>query len=166
MKANLIILVCLIMGLMLNMVPLHGMSDQERKELIDYSNYVPANIGDAKNYDMPRRELSIIVTDHGYYPDQISVFEGEQVKFFLTSTVKEKGCFIMNTHNVFLSAQKGQVTEGEATFKKAGRYRFYCPTGSMKGHITVLQRKSEQDRKIASVKAEQGKRDTWMPRDH
>ena len=57
------------------------------------------------------REVSIIVTKEGYYPKSVSVFEGEKIRFFVTSTVEDPGCVIVESHKVFLAATKGKVTE-------------------------------------------------------
>ena len=43
----------------------------------------------------PTREISIIVTKEGYYPKSLSVFEGEKVKFYVTSTLDEPHCMIV-----------------------------------------------------------------------
>ena len=37
----------------------------------------------------PTREVAVIVTKEGYYPRSLSVFEGERIKFFVTSTLEE-----------------------------------------------------------------------------
>jgi hypothetical protein len=55
----------------------------------------------------PSREISIIVTKEGYYPRSLSVFEGEKVKFYVTSTLDEPHCMIVEGHKVFLAANKG-----------------------------------------------------------
>lgn len=105
----------------------------------------------------PVREVSIIVTQEGYYPKSLSVFEGEKVKFFVTSTVEDPSCVIVESHKVFLAASKGKVTEGEAVFDKAGEFAFYCPSSKNDGRIVVLKKKEPQ-RNIAS--------DVWMPREY
>lgn len=97
----------------------------------------------------PTREVSIIVTKEGYYPKSISVFEGEKIKFYLTSTVEDPGCLIVEGHKVFMAANKGKVTEGEAVFDKAGDFAFYCPSSKNDGKIVVL-RKVMPKREIAS----------------
>lgn len=108
----------------------------------------------------PMREVSIIVTKEGYYPKSISVFEGERIKFYVTSTVEDPNCMIVESHKVFLAANKGKITEGEAVFDKAGEFAFYCPSSKNDGKIVVLQ-KSKPKREIASEK-----RNYWMPREY
>jgi plastocyanin len=108
----------------------------------------------------PTREISIIVTKEGYYPKSISVFEGEKVKFFVTSTVEDPSCVIVESHKVFMAANKGKVTEGETVFDKAGQFAFYCPSSKNDGKIVVLK-KQQPKRDIAAEKA-----DVWMPREY
>ena len=107
---------------------------------------------------IPTREVSIIVTKEGYYPKSISVFEGEKIKFYVTSTVEDPNCLIVESHKVFLAANKGKVTEAEAVFDKPGEFAFYCPSSKNDGKIVVL-RKSVPKREIASEKV-------WMPKDY
>lgn len=108
----------------------------------------------------PTREISIIVTKEGYYPKSISVFEGEKVKFFVTSTVEDPSCVIVESHKVFMAANKGKVTEGETVFDKAGHFAFYCPSSKNDGKIVVLKKQLPK-RDIAAEKA-----DVWMPREY
>lgn len=116
-----------------------------------------AVLAEDKKLEKPTREISIIVTKEGYYPKSLSVFEGEKVKFFVTSTVEDPSCVIVESHKVFMAAAKGKVTEGEAVFDKAGEFAFYCPSSKNDGKIVVL-RKHQPKREIAS--------DVWMPREY
>lgn len=116
-----------------------------------------ATLAEDKKLEKPTREISIIVTKEGYYPKSLSVFEGEKVKFFVTSTVEDPSCVIVESHKVFMAAAKGKVTEGEAVFDKAGEFAFYCPSSKNDGKIVVL-RKHQPKREIAS--------DVWMPREY
>ncbi len=115
-----------------------------------------------KMYKSPRREMSIIVTPEGYYPQKISVFKGEKVKFFVTSTVGDPSCFLIKDHDIYLSAFKGNLTEGEVHFRDAGEFEFYCPSTKHKGLITVIK-KRDPTRAIASKKVETRKE--WTPRE-
>lgn len=110
----------------------------------------------------PIREISVIVTKEGYYPKSISVFEGEKVKFFVTSTVEEPGCMIVESHKVFVAANKGKLTESEAVFDKAGEFAFYCPSSKNDGKIVVLK-KFVPKREIASEKKAP---DVWTPKEY
>ena len=111
----------------------------------------------------PMREISIIVTKEGYYPKSISVFEGEKVKFYVTSTVEEPNCLIVEAHKVFMAATKGKVTEGEAVFDKAGEFAFYCPSSKNDGKLVVLK-KVQPKREIASEKKHEGM--LWTPKEY
>jgi plastocyanin len=110
----------------------------------------------------PTREISIIVTKEGYYPKSLSVFEGEKVKFYVTSTLDEPHCMIVEGHKVFLAANKGKVTEAEATFDKPGEFAFYCPSSKNDGKIVVMK-KFVPKREIASEKSHAG---VWTPKEY
>ncbi|MFL5785088.1 MAG: cupredoxin domain-containing protein [Bacteriovoracaceae bacterium] len=110
----------------------------------------------------PTREISIIVTKEGYYPKSLSVFEGEKVKFYVTSTLDEPHCMIVEGHKVFLAANKGKVTEAEATFDKPGEFAFYCPSSKNDGKIVVMK-KFVPKREIASEKSHEG---VWTPKEY
>lgn len=113
--------------------------------------------------DTPLREVAIIFSDEGYYPKSISVFEGEKVRFFITSTTEKPHCLIVESHKLFLSATKGKIAEGEVTFTRPGTFSFYCPSSTNDGRVVVLEKKdSKQSRNIASEKKEPLK---WVPKD-
>lgn len=116
----------------------------------------------ADNKPQPVREVSVIVTKEGYYPKSLSVFEGEKVKFYVTSTVEEPHCMIVESHKVFLAANKGKVTEAEAVFDKAGEFAFYCPSSKNDGKIVVLK-KAVPKREVASEKSHEG---VWTPKEY
>jgi len=109
------------------------------------------------------REIAVIVTKEGYYPKSISVFEGEKVKFFVTSTVEEPNCMIVEAHKVFLAANKGKIAETEVTFDKAGEFAFYCPSSKNDGKVVVL-RKLAPKRDIASQQSEEEL--LWKPKEY
>jgi plastocyanin len=118
---------------------------------------------EAKTLPVPTREVAIIVTKEGYYPKSVSVFEGEKVKFYVTSTVEESHCLIVESHKVFLAANKGKVTEAEAVFDKAGEFAFYCPSSKNDGKVVVLK-KVVPKREIASEKSNESM--LWMPKEY
>ncbi len=111
---------------------------------------------------VPTREISVIVTKEGYYPKTLSVFEGEKIKFYVTSTVEEPNCLIVESHKVFMAANKGKVTEAEAVFDKAGEFAFYCPSSKNDGKIVVLK-KAQPKREIASEKNDGM---LWTPKEY
>ncbi|WP_408095373.1 cupredoxin domain-containing protein [Peredibacter sp. HCB2-198] len=116
----------------------------------------------AENKTPPLREVAVIVTKEGYYPKSLSVFEGEKVKFYVTSTVEEPHCLIVESHKVFLAANKGKVTEAEAVFDKAGEFAFYCPSSKNDGKIVVLK-KVVPKREVASEKSDGM---LWTPKEY
>lgn len=115
----------------------------------------------------PTREYSIIVGQEGYFPKHLSLFEGERLRLFLTSTTAEEGCLIIPEHNLFLAAHQGSISAGEVTFTVAGSYPFHCPSkksfnGKIMGTITVLKKPNEPSR--APTVISKGTR-PWMPRE-
>lgn len=117
-----------------------------------------------RTFDKPVREISIIATDDGFYPNKVMAFTGEKVRFFITSTSGEKQCFILQKHDVFVAAEKGKVNEAHIELDNPGRYKFYCPSSTFMGHLTVFDKfkqKDEADRSPASVKPKY-----WLPRDY
>jgi len=112
---------------------------------------VTVHAQEEKKKPSPVREVAIIVTKEGYYPKSISVFEGETVRFYLTSTVEEPNCLIVESHKVFMAANKGKITEAETLFDKAGEYAFYCPSSKSDGKVVVLK-KNVPKREVASEK--------------
>ena len=111
----------------------------------------------------PSREVSVIVTKEGYYPKNLTVFQGEKVKFYVTSTVEEPDCMLVQGHKVFLAATKGKITEAEATFDTAGTFSFYCPSSKHDGKITVI--KKAEKRAIRGL-AGQNDPEVWTPKDY
>lgn len=121
-----------------------------------------------QNINVPNREISIIAGPEGYYPEKISVFKGERVRFYITSTEKTPGCFLISDKEIFLSANNGRITEAEVKFDELGEVVFHCPTGNIRGKITVLDRpdKIRAARKIASdEEEEEAKPSYWIPRE-
>ena len=117
-----------------------------------------------KKLDIAEREQAIIVAPEGYYPQKLTIFEGEKVKFFISSTVETPTCMMMPSHKLYIAVRKGKIAEGEAYFDKPGKYIFYCPTGKIKGTVTVLERptlvSAENRREIASTKVQ-----VWRPKE-
>ncbi len=108
------------------------------------------------------REVAVIVTKEGYYPKYLTIFEGEKVKFYVTSTVENPDCLIVESHKIFMAANKGKVTEAEALFDKAGEYAFYCPSSKNDGKIVVLK-KVVPKREVASEKNDSL---LWTPKEY
>ncbi len=117
--------------------------------------------GEKQNFEIPQRHHSIIASKEGFYPNKISMFEGEKLIIYLTTTSEGPSCFYLKEKNLFLTAHSGKISEGEAFFEKPGVYRFYCPSTKIDGKITVLKRPSlELKREVASKKIRY-----WYPKD-
>lgn len=135
-----------------------------KDQIYDYSD---EQLDGATLYITPRREISVIVTEEGYYPKSFSIFKGEKVRFFVTSTTDKPSCFIVDGKKMFLAANKGKITEAEVEFNDPGVYKFYCPSGKIKGRLTVVERPdavNKIERKIASNPLEKKSR-YWMPKE-
>lgn len=111
----------------------------------------------------PSREVSVIVTAEGYYPKSITVFQGEKVKFYVTSTVEQPDCMLVQGHKVFLAANKGKIAEAEAVFETAGEFSFYCPASKHNGKITVI--KKNEPRAVRGL-ASQNDPSVWTPKEY
>ncbi len=110
------------------------------------------------------RKIAIIVSDEGFFPDHISVFTGEEVEFLLTSTSNSPKCFIVKDTPLYLPAKRGQVHSKKHVFKNSGKYSFYCPTGRLRGTLTVLERKSSAEKIVSPNSQKRGLASEWQPR--
>ncbi|PIK15629.1 cupredoxin domain-containing protein [Halobacteriovorax sp. JY17] len=118
-----------------------------------------------EKFDNPERLQSVIVTHEGFYPKVIQLFSGETLRLFVTSTTNKPSCLTIPQKSIFLSANKGQVTESTVVFPRPGVYEVNCPVGGIKGKIVVqehpLVRRERIRREIASEKRVK----IWRPRD-
>lgn len=121
------------------------------------------NFAKAKKYAVPVRSHAVIITEEGYYPKNIVIFEREKLRIFLTSTSDTPGCLLMPEQKIFMSAKKGKISEESMYFEEAGVYKFYCPTGKIFGTITVLN-KETQNEKIKRSVASRPVVKVWRPR--
>lgn len=95
----------------------------------------------------PRREISIIVNELGYYPDKISIFEGEIVRFYFISAQENfTGClsFAQSLNAPFMVGKFGEISMAEYAFMHPGKWVFQCPSFKFKGEIIVIGKKSEE----------------------
>lgn len=118
-------------------------------------------------YERPKRELAYIVSEEGIYPENQFVYQGEKVRFFVTSTTKMPSCFVIKGKDFFLEAKKGKITEQEAYFERTGEYELYCPSFSKKSKITVLEHpRSKKDRIKRDLASKESKKiKIWRPKD-
>lgn len=118
-----------------------------------------------KNFDRPVREISVIASKEGFYPERLTAFVGEKVKFFVTSSTDKPSCFFLQEKELFLSAEKGQVHTAEAYFDKEGVYDFYCPNGKIKGRLSVIERPDDKRRRQIASEMEKKRVRVWHPRE-
>ena len=117
-----------------------------------------------RTFENPLREVSVIVGDDGFYPSTIVAFEGEKIHFFITSSTKKNQCFVLQKHEVFVSAEFGRINETEVVLEHAGRYKFYCPSHKFEGFLTVLSKDKPEEQISRTVASE--KPNYWTPRDY
>jgi plastocyanin len=132
--------------------------------LLSFFSQAQGNENKVSPLPRPTREISLILSKEGYFPKSVTVFEGEKVKFFVTSTDETPGCVVVESHKVFLAANKGRVSEGESIFETPGEFAFYCPGSKHDGKIIVLK-KTVPKREIASEKKSQAP-EVWIPREY
>lgn len=123
-----------------------------------------------KKFDYPERSFSIIVTPEGYYPDHLFAFEGEKIRFFVTSTLAEPQCMLLQSHDLFMSAKLGKVTEGELVFDKPGEFSYYCPGFQGRGKIVVLGKNEAKKEKLKTTPVNRSLAsevvEEWVPKDN
>ncbi len=51
--------------------------------------------GEDSKLAVPERAIAIIVSKEGFYPQNLSVFEGEKLKILVTSVSDEPSCFTL-----------------------------------------------------------------------
>ena len=115
------------------------------------------NFAEAKNL----RRVSFIIDEFGIYPNSMSAFVGEELEVYVTSTSK-KSCVMVEGYQMFLSANKGKVSEGKIKLDKSGSFKIYCPSDKFQANITVLDNK--RNRNIAS--SQDAEPSVWVPKDY
>ena len=131
-------------------------------------NALEYGFANATTFDVPVRELAVIATEEGFYPEKFSIFAGEKVRFFLTTTSNTPSCLIIGEKELYLSATKGNVSEATIFFDKPGNYKFYCPTNKIKGRLTVIKRPRTADEVLQARSrrvASENKVKVWYPKE-
>ncbi len=116
------------------------------------------------------REIAIVASDSGFYPSTIPIFVGEKVLIYLTSTTNNPSCLMIPEQSIFLSAEKGKISEKVTYFDKKGVVKFSCPNGNIAGEFVVLERKNSisdglDKRQRASLEAVDTPIKIWSPKD-
>ncbi|MGE4234424.1 MAG: cupredoxin domain-containing protein [Bacteriovoracia bacterium] len=90
---------------------------------------------------LPKRtgpqEVSLIVGDDGYYPKELVVAVSQPVKIYLTSSSKSTLCFILDRWGIKKGIEPQKVENVTFVPDQAGKFRFYCPVGSLEGSLLV-----------------------------
>jgi plastocyanin len=117
-----------------------------------------------RTLDVPYREQAVIIGKEGFYPNRITVFKGEKVRFFVTSVGVDSACFNIPDKNVFTSPKGEKIIETEAFFDKVGVFQFNCPNNTFTGRVMVLEKASDRAetnrRGLASDLVK-----VWIPKD-
>ena len=85
------------------------------------------------------QEVSLIVSDYGYFPSRIFVTQNVPVKIYLTTPSKVTMCFMLDTWGLKKGILPGKVEEITFVPQAPGNYRFYCPVKSIEGTLTVRE---------------------------
>lgn len=97
-----------------------------------------------RSLDVPYRELAVIISKDGFFPNRLVVFKGEKVRFFITAVGFDSACFNIPDKNVFSSMASLKIVETETFFDKVGVFQFNCPNNSFTGRIMVLEKESDK----------------------
>lgn len=125
------------------------------------------NYFQGEKYEHPKREISIISSDTGFYPKRPTVFVGEKVKIFVTSITDKPTCMIIKGQEFYVEAKKGEMSEGDLYFGSSGVHEFYCPASGHKGKLVVLEHPDRKKERIRREMASERKKrvKVWRPRD-
>lgn len=85
------------------------------------------------------QEVSIIVSDYGYFPSKIFVTQNIPVKLYLSTPSSGTLCFIVDVWGLRKGIAPGKVEEVVFIPEQAGEFRFYCPVKSIEGRIAVRE---------------------------
>ncbi len=83
------------------------------------------------------QEVSVIVSDHGFFPERIFVTQGIPVRVYLTTSSRTTSCFMVDAFAVRKGINPGNVEEVRFLPERSGEFRYYCPVGAIEGKMTV-----------------------------
>ena len=118
----------------------------------------------AVTLDVPYREQAVIMTKEGFYPNRLTVYKGEKVRFFVTTVGDESACFNIPDKNIYTTAKSGKIIEAETFFDKAGTYQFNCPNNSFAGRVMVIEKESDRQETMRRGLASDVVK-IWKPKD-
>ena len=117
-----------------------------------------------KTLDVPYREQAVIISKDGFYPNRLTVFKGEKVRFFVTAVGVESACFNIPDKNIYKTAVASQIVEAETFFDKVGVFQFNCPNNTFTGRVMVLEKASDKDESARRGLASDTVK-IWKPKD-
>lgn len=85
------------------------------------------------------QEISLIVSDYGYFPNRIFVTQNVPVKIYLTTPSKATMCFMLDPWGLKKGVSPGKIEEISFVPETPGNFRFYCPVKSISGTLTVRE---------------------------
>lgn len=104
------------------------------------------------------QEISVIVSESGYYPSRIFVTQNVPVKLYLTTSSKATLCLMVDKWGLKKGVAPGRIEEVAFVPDQPGNYRFYCPVKSIEGTITVREAQTSP-RNLASASDESSEAD-------
>jgi plastocyanin domain-containing protein len=98
-----------------------------------------------RTLDVPYREVAVIISKEGFYPNRLVIFKGEKVRFFVTAVGVDSACFNIPDKNIYSTALPTKIAESETFFDKVGVYTFNCPNNTFSGRVMVLEKPSDRE---------------------
>jgi plastocyanin len=118
----------------------------------------------AVTLDVPYREQAVIISPEGFYPNRLTVFKGEKVRFFVTAVGNESACFNIPDKSIFTTVSTGKIIEAETFFDKAGTYKFNCPNSLFAGRLMVIEKAADREETMRRGLASDLVK-VWKPKD-
>jgi hypothetical protein len=98
------------------------------------------------------QEVSVIVTDLGFFPSTLFVTQGIPVRLYVTGASKKSQCIMMDAFGVRRQIQNQKIEEITFTPEESGTFAFSCPMNGARGALLVKE--LEVGRMPANVKLE------------
>jgi len=99
----------------------------------------------AANVKTGVQEISLIVSDYGYFPSRIWVNQNVPVKIYLSTPSKATMCFMLDQWGLKKGISPGKIEEITFVPEQHGEYRFYCPVKSIEGRLMVREAPSSSE---------------------
>ncbi len=85
------------------------------------------------------QEVSLIVSELGFYPKQLFVIRDLPVQLYVTGASKRSLCILMDAFQVKRQIRSQKVEEISFTPHHPGEYRYYCPVNNTEGKLIVKE---------------------------